>query len=80
MQFRNKGKCSFTAFQITCNTNISFKQCHHPFTTTMTAYAYNPYHERHVHTEILGHCTAPLTEPEAEIFVSHYSQNIQKTP
>ena len=31
-------------------------------------YTYKPYHERHVHTEILWHCTVPLREPESELF------------
>jgi len=74
MQFGNKGQRSFTDFQIMWNTNISFKQCYHPFTTTMTVYAYKPYHEHRVHTEILGHSTVPWRQPEAELFFSHYSQ------
>jgi hypothetical protein len=46
----------------------------------MTVYACKSYHERLVLTEILRHSTVPLKEPEAELFVSHYSQNVQKTP
>ena len=42
MQFGNKGQCSFTVFQIALNINISFKQCCHPLTTTMTVYIYKP--------------------------------------